>query len=240
MSDRVAVITGAGKGIGRATALKLASKGINLALLTRTRSDFDSLTPELDKSAVEYLTYTGDVSQEADILAFADKIEDKYSGVDYLINNAGVFAKTEISEAEVEEFDRVMAVNVRGAFLMTKAFAKGMIKRGDGVILFVSSIAGLTGFKGGLIYSASKHAIQGMAESLMFELRDQGVRIATICPGNVNTPMWDRGSGKKPIPETMIQPEEVAESIYYACTMPNNTLVKQIELRSTNTRFPED
>lgn len=239
MFDKVAVITGAGKGIGRATALKFAQEGINLALFTRTKSDFDSLQPEFEQLGIECLTFTGDLTKSQGVDAFAQATAEKFDHVDYLVNNAGVFTKGEIVAASIGDYDRVMSVNARGAFLMTKAFAPGMIARGDGVILFVSSIAGLTGFKGGTIYSASKFAMQGMAESLMLELRDKGVRVVTICPGNVNTQMWDDDSTGRPIPETMIQPEQVAASIYHAVTMPANAVVKQIELRSTNTRYPD-
>ncbi len=239
MSDKVAVITGAGKGIGRATALKFAQERIDLALFTRTEADYGTLTPELDRYGVKYLTFGGDVAQETDVVAFAGKVAEKFGRVDCLINNAGVYSHGEISETNVAEFDRVMSINVRGSYLMTRAFVPGMIEREDGVILFVSSIAGLTGFKGGTIYSASKFAMIGMAQSLLFELRDKGIRVCSICPGNVNTPMWENGDGPRPIPETMIQPEQVAESIHHACTMPKNVIVKQIELRSTRTRYPE-
>lgn len=239
MSDRVAVITGAGKGIGRATALKFAQERIDLALITRNEADYETLRPELDRYGVKYLTVAGDVSREADVAAFTEKVKEKFGHVDHLINNAGVYSQAEIEETDVAEFDRVMSINVRGSYLMTKAFAPGMIERQDGVILYVSSIAGLTGFKGGTIYSASKFAMIGMAQSLMFELRDKGIRVCSICPGNVNTPMWENGDGPRPIPETMIQPEQVAESIHHACTMPKNVIVKQIELRSTRTKFPE-
>jgi 3-oxoacyl-[acyl-carrier protein] reductase len=239
MSDKVAVITGAGKGIGRATALKFAQEKINLALFTRTESDYELLKPEVEGFGVKYLAFTGDVGNEADVGEFAARVAEKFGHVDYLVNNAGVYNEEQIAETNVVEFDRVMSINVRGSYLMTRAFVPSMIEREDGVILFVSSIAGLIGFKGGTIYSASKFAMIGMAQSLMFELRDKGIRVCSICPGNVNTAMWEHDDGSRPIPETMIQPEQVAESIHHACTMPKNVIVKQIELRSTRTRYSE-
>jgi 3-oxoacyl-[acyl-carrier protein] reductase len=237
MPNKTAVITGAGKGIGRATALRFAGEGVNLALFTRTDSDYDSMRPELDKAGVQYLTYAGDLGNDVQVEEFANLTRQKFPDVAYLINNAAVFQKVELRSSRLEDFDRMMSVNIRGSYLMTRSFVNDMIRRGDGVILFVSSIAGLTGFKGGSLYSASKFAIQGMADSLMREVREYGVRVATVCPGNVKTAMWERESEPKPEGDSIIQPEDVADSIWHACNMPANTMVRHIELRSTHPAY---
>jgi len=239
MSDKIAVITGAGKGIGRATALRFAEAGFDLALFTRTEADYDSLRPQLEKAKVSFLTYSGDIADQATVADFAERTLERFDRVDYVVNNAGVYLKVDLKDSKVEDFDRVMAVNLRGSYLMARAFVGRMVEQGDGVMLFVSSLAGLNGFPGGSIYCASKFAMQGLAESLMLEVRKQGVRVCTVCPGNVRTNMWESEPEPRPLSETIIQPEDVAESIYHACTMPANSMVAQIQMRSTNMRMPE-
>ncbi|MFH2054420.1 MAG: SDR family oxidoreductase, partial [bacterium] len=152
---------------------------------------------------------------------------------------AGIYQKVDLKDSQVEDFDRIMAVNLRGSYLMTRALIDGMVERGAGVVVFVSSLAGLRGFAGGSIYCASKFAMQGLAESLMLEVRKQGVRVCTVCPGNVRTNMWETEPEPRPLGESIIQPEDVAESIYHACMMPVNAMVSQIQMRSTDMRMPD-
>jgi 3-oxoacyl-[acyl-carrier protein] reductase len=234
---KVAVITGAGKGIGRATALRFAREGIDLALFTRTAGDYETLGPELDHAGVGHVDFVGDLSNAGDIDRFAASTRAAYDRVDYIINNAGVFQKVELKDSRIEDFDRLMSINVRGSYLITRAFIGDLIAGCKGVVVFVSSVAGLQGFPGGSLYSCSKFAIQGLADSLMLEVRKRGVRVTTVCPGRVNTPMM-AADPNPPLPESVIQPEDVAETIYLACTLPDNAIIKQVEIRSTAMRFP--
>jgi NAD(P)-dependent dehydrogenase (short-subunit alcohol dehydrogenase family) len=194
---RVAVVTGASSGIGRATAELLEERGAKVVRFSRSGGDV-----------------TGDVSSEADVA----RLFDETGPCDILINNAGMIETALLHEMSAEAWDRTFAVNVRGVYLTCKYALPSMIARRSGVIVNVSSISGVVGpekFPGFTAYCASKAALISLTESLAVEVKEHGIRVNCVSPGSVDTKMWADVSGGAPASMT---PREIAEAIAFLAT----------------------
>jgi NAD(P)-dependent dehydrogenase (short-subunit alcohol dehydrogenase family) len=185
---RVAVVTGAAKGIGAAIASALADAGCDLALIDRE---------DASDQARGGLTVRGDVSDLADVRDFADAVIERFGRVDVLVNNAGVSSIGPAERTTAEEWRRVIDINLTGPFLLCQAFGTRMLDQGAGAIVNVASIAGLRGVSDRAAYNASKHGLIGLTRSLAAEWGGRGVRVNAVCPGWVKTPMdvADQASG---------------------------------------------
>ena len=177
---RVAVVTGAAKGIGAAIAGALADAGCELALIDRE---------DAAEQARGGLAVRGDVADLADVRDFADAVLERFGRVDVLVNNAGVSSIGPAESTPVEEWRRVLDVNLTGPFLLCQAFGARMLEQGAGAIVNVASIAGLRGVSDRVAYNASKHGVIGMTRTLAAEWGGRGVRVNAVCPGWVRTPM---------------------------------------------------
>ena len=153
-----------------------------------------------------------DVSKENEVEQGVEQVLTHFKKVDILINNAGVAVFEPVLNTSVEDWDQMMAVNLRGAFLSTKAVLPSMLKRRRGDIVFIASIGGLEGFPDWSGYCASKFGMVGFSKSLAKEVRRKGVRVITVCPGAVDTSLW-KDHPKPPDPKEMLKPEEVAEAV---------------------------
>jgi NAD(P)-dependent dehydrogenase (short-subunit alcohol dehydrogenase family) len=209
---RVAIVTGASSGIGRATAEMLVERGAMVSIFARSAGKLKSLARKHDG---RMLAVPGDVSDPESVeRVFADT-ESRFGRCDILINDAGTWVNKRIERMTEREWDRVFAVNVRGAFLTTRRAVKNMIARRSGAIVNVSSISGVIGpekFPGFSAYCASKAALIEFTESLAVELKEHGIRVNCVSPGSVDTPMWAAVSGGAPAAMT---PAEVAEVILF-------------------------
>ena len=210
--DRVAIVTGASSGIGKATAELLARRGALVAIFARSVEKLDHIA-----SAYEgrMLVVTGDISDAADVDRLFSAVESRFGDCDLLVNNAGMTHPKRIVDCTPEEWDRVFAVNVRGAFLATRRALPAMIAKRSGAIVNVASISGVFGpekFPGFASYNASKAAVIALTEATAVEVKDFGIRVNCISPGSVDTPMWADVSGGAPAAMT---PEEIAESILF-------------------------
>jgi len=232
--DSVCVITGATEGIGRAIALALGERGGRLAVCARTAERVDSLVRELEGLGYTAVGAACDVADEADVARFARFVAERLGPVDVLVNNAGLGNFSPVDEMTVDEFDRTMAVNVRGVFLMTRAFLDEMKQRGTGHIVNISSLAGRNPVPGGAAYAASKHAVLGFSKSLFGEVRKQGIRVVAICPGSVVTPFFDKAGSEIQNPERKLQAEDVAATVVAALELPDRALVSELDIRPTN------
>jgi len=189
LAGRTAVVTGAGRGIGAAVARALAGAGARVALAARTTEQLERVAAGLRSAAHEAIALTCDVSDPKSIANFARTVAERLGAVDILVNNAGVGFSEPLTRTSLDDWNRILAVNATGAFLCTQAFLPGMIERRWGRIVYVASVAGLTGGKYIAAYGASKHAVIGLARSAAAEVAATGVTVNAVCPGYVDTDM---------------------------------------------------
>jgi len=204
--DRIAVVTGASSGIGAACARKLLERGARVVLFARSLAA---------RHEDRMLALSGDVADEAAISRLFDETESRLGACDILINNAGMIDPKPMVATSADDWDRMFAVNVRGAFLCARRALPSMIERRRGAIVNVASISGVLGpekFPGYVSYCASKAAVISMTEALSIEVKDRGVRVNCVSPGSVDTKMWAEASGGAPAGMT---PDEVAETILF-------------------------
>ena len=166
--------------------------------------------------------------------SLVSSVAERWGGADVLVNNAGIGIFGNILDLDVEDYDRVFAVNVRGLFLCSQAFAPLMVEQGDGVIVNVASLAGKNSFAGGSIYAASKHAVMGMSKSMMLDLRPRGVRVLTVCPGTVYTPFFDRVDQFDPDEAKSLRAEDVADMIVQTIRLSDRATISEFEIRPVN------
>lgn len=238
LNNKIAVITGAGKGIGRAAAQLFLDEGASLVLNSRTKSDLDSFVNKNESKAGNILCVPGDISNEEIINGLINQTISKFKRADILINNAGFGRFGEMLKSTTRDFDDMFNTNVRALYLVTRGFLPHMIEQNEGTIINISSIAGKQGVAGGAIYSAAKHAVMGLSRSLLFEVRKYNIRVIAICPGSVDTYFFDREehSSSSLQKESMLTANDIAESCLYAATLPPNAAVNEIEIRPANPR----
>ena len=192
---RVAVVTGAARGIGRTIALVLAERGYAIAL--NDLSTPEQTLAELKRAGAEALSIPGDVSDEEMVRGMLRDTMEDFGRVDVLVNNAGISAIAPAEETSLADWDRTLAVNLTGPFLMSREFGREMLRRGQGSIVNISSVAGLLGISDRAAYNASKHGLIGLTRTLAAEWGGRGVRVNAVCPGWVKTEMdqEDQASG---------------------------------------------
>ncbi len=184
---RVALVTGAARGIGREVALNLAQKGYRVAANDLATPE-ETLT-ELRNTGIVALSLPGDVSDEGAVRGMVEAVMGEFGRVDALVNNAGVSLITPAEETALADWRRVLEVNLTGPFLMNREFGKEMLEQGSGSIVNVSSVAGLLGIADRAAYNASKHGLIGLTRTLAAEWGGRGVRVNAVCPGWVKTEM---------------------------------------------------
>src|SRR6478672_4038245 len=206
---RVAVVTGASSGIGARCAEKLAERGARVAVFARSA---DALRAMAARHEDRMLAVSGDVADEAAIARLFDEAESRFGPCDILINNAGMIDPKPMVATSADDWDRMFAVNVRGAFLCARRALPSMIARRAGAIVNVASISGVLGpekFPGWVSYCASKAAVIGMTEALAVEVKQYGIRVNSVSPGSVDTKMWAEASGGAPAAMTAAEVAEV-------------------------------
>jgi NAD(P)-dependent dehydrogenase (short-subunit alcohol dehydrogenase family) len=198
LSNKVAIITGAGRGIGRAVALAYAREGAKLALCARTAAELEKTVAEIQSSGPDCEGWICDVSLEDSVKEFVANARSKFGDINVLVNNAGVMTRpAPVLDIDVRKWDYTIAVNIRGVFLMTQAVLPMMIKQRTGAIINVSSDIGRGAYANFAAYATSKWAVEGFTQTLAAEVRSHGVRANTVAPGVVATKMTGY-SGSKP------------------------------------------
>jgi NAD(P)-dependent dehydrogenase (short-subunit alcohol dehydrogenase family) len=208
-ADRVVIVTGASSGIGRETARMFANEGALVAIFARSAEKLAELASD------NVLAVAGDVANEADVERLFTEVESRFGDCDVLVNNAGTTDVARLVDTPPDRWDRMFAVNVRGAYLATRRALPAMLARRSGAIVNVASISGVLGpqkFPGFVSYCASKAAVIEMTEALAVEVREAGVRVNCVSPGSVDTPMWAEVSGGAPASMT---PNEIAQAIRF-------------------------
>ena len=217
-----AIVTGAGSGIGRAIALRLAADGHAVVANDFVAERAEAVAAEIVAAGGKALGIAGDVSNEADVSALVARSTTAFGPVGILVNNAGHVHQAPFEKLETSDFDRMIAVHLRGTFLTTRALINGMLDRGEGVIVNIASQLGQIGGIELVHYSAAKAAIIGMTKSLAREVSSRGVRVNAVAPGPINTPLvmalsddWrERKAAELPLGR-FGEPEEVAAAVSF-------------------------
>ncbi len=224
LSNKIALITGATSGIGRATALAFAAEGAKVVVAGRRESEGNQVVAEIIANGGEAIFVQTDVSIEAQAENAVNQTVEKFGRLDILFNNAGIEGTfgSPLHEAGVDAYDDVFNINVRGLLFVQKYAVRAMLQTGGGSVVNTTSVAGLVGFPGAGVYDASKHAVEGITKSAALELAKLGVRVNAVAPGAVQTEMVDRAFGEQkdyvagmhPIGR-LGRPEEVAAAVVF-------------------------
>ena len=234
LKNKNALITGAGKGIGKAIALALAKEGVNIILVARTQEEIDSVAAKIRSLRVKALAITADVADINSVNSAVEKALAEFDTIDILINNAGIAAFGKFLELEPTDWERIIQVNLMGTYYVTRAVLPNMIERQTGDIINISSTAGLSGNALTSAYSASKFAVLGLTESLMQEVRKHNIRVTALTPSTVATDMAKELKLTDGNPETVMQAEDMAELIIAQLKLNRRVFIKNSSIWSTN------
>jgi 3-oxoacyl-[acyl-carrier protein] reductase len=234
LKNKNALITGAGKGIGKAIALALAKEGVNVILLARTQEEIDNVAAKARSLRVKALAITADVADINSVNAAVEKALAEFKTIDILINNAGIAAFGKFLELEPATWERIIQVNVMGTYYVTRAVLPNMIERQTGDIINISSTAGLAGNALTSAYSASKFAVLGLTDSLMQEVRKHNIRVTALTPSTVATNMAKELNLTDGNPEKVMQAEDMAELIIAQLKLNRRVFIKNSSIWSTN------
>jgi 3-oxoacyl-[acyl-carrier protein] reductase len=234
LQGKNALITGAGKGIGRALAIALAQEGVHIGLVARTEADLINVAEELKAFNVKTVVATADVADINSVNAAVAAVKAGLGTIDILINNAGISSFGSFMELEPERWEQIVKVNLFGPYYVTRAVLPGMIERKTGDIVNISSTAGKSGNAVTSAYSASKFALIGMSESLMQEVRKQNIRVSTLTPSTIATDMAKDLKLTDGNPERVMQAEDFAEMIVSNLKLNRRVFVKDASIWSTN------
>lgn len=229
LQGKTIAITGAGRGIGRETALALSKLGAHLALGSRKEKDLHEVSELCQAAGVKVLPVTLDVREEASVQNFLDVTVQRFGHVDGLMNSAGVGMFSSLLESSTDDFDQMVSVNLRGTYLACKFFGEQMAKQGQGHIVNLVSIAGTMALPGCGGYSASKFGVLGLTRVLQAELRQKGVQVTSVLPGAVSSSFWD-AIEPKPDVTAMIPASLLAQHIAYIFNQPKGAVIDEITI----------
>lgn len=234
LRGKVALVTGAGKGIGKAIALALAAEGVHIGLMARTEKDVEAAAEEIEQKGVKAAYVTADVSKREEVEAAVEKIKSELGPVDILVNNAGTATFGNFLDLEPEVWENHFRVNVFGVYYASRAVLPGMIERETGDIINISSTAGKAGSAVTSAYSSSKFAVFGLSESLMQEVRKHNIRVTAMAPSTIVTDLANSANLIKGDPERVMHPEDFAELIVAQLKLNRRVMVKEVSIFSTN------
>ena len=230
LEGKTALVTGASRGIGRSIALALAAAGARVVLAARSTGELEALAVTIAAAGGTAIAQPVDVTHETLVERLLAAAHDAWGRLDLVVNNAGIGIFKPLAETSVEEWDRVMAVNVRGPFLVCRASLPYLKRSGGGVIINIASVVAFKGYANQSAYGASKHALLGMSKALAREVQSEGIRVHVVCPGGVDTPM-----GGEALPgqdrSVLMQPDEIAEIVLFLATRRGNAVIDQLDVR---------
>lgn len=237
LAGTVAIVTGASTGMGRAIAVALAEEGADLALVARSAERLQEARTNARAGSAEVLAFPGDVADQAFARQVVERVIERFGRLDILVNNAGTnTGHRNLADIPAADWRRVLETNLTGAFLFTRYALLPMRKAGKGLIINISSGAGLApSGPAGVAYSASKHGIQSLTGSINAEERRHGIRACAIAPGETDTPNLDLRPlipGKE-ARATMLRPEDIANAVRYVATQPEHVAVELIVINPT-------
>lgn len=231
LKERIAIVTGASRGIGRAIALELANDGANVVLASRSEYELQSVAEEITSLGRKAIVVRTDVSKTEDVKNLMAKCNETFGPPDILVNNAGAIARATVHKMDVEEWDEVIGVNLRGTFLCTKYALGGMLEKKKGDIFIISSNRARKGVATRSAYCSSKAALCLFGQSLREEVREQNVRVHTLILAGIDTPMI-RASHPETDPSIWVEAKNVGRMIVYCASQPDIVDTPEIEFRS--------
>ncbi|NSL87551.1 3-ketoacyl-ACP reductase [Chitinophaga sp. Mgbs1] len=234
LKGKKALITGGGKGIGRAIAIALAKEGVDIALMGRSAGALEEVAAEVKALGVKAAFAVADVASLEAVNAAATTLEKETGPIDILINNAGIAAFGGFMDLTPAQFEDIIKVNLLGVYYVTRAILPSMIERKTGDIINISSTAGQRGAPVTSAYSASKFGLLGLTESLMLEVRKHNIRVSAFAPSTIATDMAKNLNLTDGNPEKVMQPEDIAEIVVSQLKLNRRIVVKSAELWSTN------
>jgi len=235
LEGKAALVTGAGRGIGRAVALLLARSGCRVILAARSTAQLQEVENEVQQNGGGAAIVTADLSRDEDIERLAAESQRAYGAVDILINNAGWGKRASVVRTKVEDLDQTLRVNLRAPMLLAKHLVQAMIERGDGAVINIGSVSGKSGEANGAAYSASKFGLIGFTQSLYEEVRERGIKVSAILPGFVDTPLIP--PNKQLDRSKMIQAADVAQAVLYVLTSQPTSCPVESKIRPQRTPY---
>jgi 3-oxoacyl-[acyl-carrier protein] reductase len=230
LNGSVAVVTGAGRGIGRAIALELARHGVKVTLAARNATELETVQVEVTEMGGQAAVFPTDVAQEDDVKALIRETARHFGRLDIVVNNAGIGLFGPLAETTTETWDRLMDVNARGTFVMCREAIPHLRKRELSFIINISSVVGVKGYPNQAAYSASKHAVMGMSKALAKEVQADGIRVHAICPGGVYTEMV--GQARPDLdPAVLMSPQDIADIVLFLLTRRGNAVIDEVQVR---------
>lgn len=228
---RRALITGASSGIGKATAIAFGQSGFDIALVGRSPERLANLTAELTQMGVRAKAYTVDLADVPQVFSRMQDIVADFGTIDVLVNNAGMGHNGPLATLSLEEWQRVIDLNLTSVLQCIQAVLPGMRQQHRGTVVNISSIASQTAFPDWGAYSVSKAGLMSLSRVLALEERSHGIRVTTICPGAVNTPLWDSETIQADFDRSkMLTPEIVAQTILSAVLLPQSAVIEDLTL----------
>jgi 3-oxoacyl-[acyl-carrier protein] reductase len=235
LKTKKAIITGGGRGLGKATAIAFAKEGIDVAITGRNEAVLKETVSELKAFGIKAIYSVFDVSDYESVKTSIKSIINELGSVDILVNNAGIAAFGSFHEMEVAQWSQIIQTNVMGMYYVTKEVLPYLINQNEGDIINVASTAGLSGNANTSAYSASKFAVIGMSESLMKEVRKYNIRVCTLTPSTIASDMSiELGIAEKDSQDSVLQPEDFAELVVAGLKLPRRAMLKSASLWSTN------
>ncbi|NLR58580.1 3-ketoacyl-ACP reductase [Chitinophaga polysaccharea] len=234
LKGKKALITGGGKGIGRALAIALAKEGVDIALIGRTAGSLEAVAKEVQANGVKAAYAVADVSDMAAVDTAVASLTKELGGIDILINNAGIAAFGGFLELTPTQWEQIIQVNLMVTYYVTRAVLPEMIARKAGDIINIASTAGQRGAPATSAYSASKFGLLGLTESLMLEVRKHNIRVSALTPSTIATDMAKNLQLTDGNPEKVLQPEDLAELVVAQLKLNRRVLLKSAGLWSTN------
>jgi NAD(P)-dependent dehydrogenase (short-subunit alcohol dehydrogenase family) len=228
LSDASALVTGAGRGIGRAIALALGRKGVSVTAVARTAADLDRLVEEIEASGGRALAFAGDVRDSSVTDGAVARTVDRFGGLQILVNNAGVGRFAPVEQTSDEDWDRVIGTNLTAVFRLTRAALPHLAQRG-GHVFMISSLAGVNPIAGMAAYCASKAGLDHFAASLMLEVRQRGVKVTTLAPGSVDTGF--AGGPAAADTSWMLTAEDLAQTVVDLLETRDGAHLSRLEMR---------
>jgi len=231
LKDSVAVVTGAGRGIGKAIAVSLAEEGAHVVLVSRSGKELETVRVGIEKRGWTAEVAAADITDDAAAARVFEDTAKRHGRIDILVNNAGIGRFAPMRSLAMRDLDDMWKLNVRALVHCTKLALPIMEKNKRGVIVNISSLAGKNAFIGGAGYAATKWALLGLSRCLMLEEREHNIRVVAICPGSVDTTFNDNRDPEKR--QRILSPQDVAEAVLLAVTMPERAMVSEIDIRPT-------